>query len=577
MKKRLIICLTVLLLAVSLIPAAAFAADNPFGDVPETIGDRVNPFYDSILWAVEQKITTGYSDGTFRPDATCTRGHVVTFLWRAAGSPKPVNLNNTFTDVSEDSPFYFAILWASEKGITTGYPDGTFRPSASCTRAHVVTFLWRYEGRPESNGDVSLTDLAGLNSDFTAAIKWAATNGITTGYSDGTFRPHAVCTRAHVVTFINRNVSNSKPHTHSYTSRVTAPTCTEKGYTTYTCSCGDSYKDSYVDALGHKTEILNAKEAGCTEEGYTGDSICSVCGEKLSVGQMVDALGHSWNEGTVITAAKIGTSGLKRYTCTVCGEIRDETIPPLDYEAKWRIVKEHQDWGNGVFVNIIYEYDTYGNILKKTVVDENGSKINMTYSYYDSEHTLLKSITYTSVVQKLLYIKETEIQRESYEYNSAGQITRSRLDVIDNKAWFEENSVYENGLLVSRSSSDSDGTKEIINYEYENGVLVKSSKKDGAGKHLSETSYTYDNKGNLICAEEQSGDLTHLLTLTTYEYISSDGKYLLSKEVFKDFSDRSNGYTHICEYDSKGNLTVMKEYNCNDTLYYTLTYTYEFK
>jgi len=170
------------------------------------IDDLIASFKQSIAWAVQKNITTGYADGTFKPNATCTRGHVVTFLWRAAGSPEPKTTRD-FSDVSESSPFYKAIMWAAEQGITTGYADGTFRPNDACTRAHVVTFLWRYEGKPASSGNVSLVDLSGLNADFTSAINWAASKGITTGYSDGTFRPHAVCTRAHVVTFLYRDMT----------------------------------------------------------------------------------------------------------------------------------------------------------------------------------------------------------------------------------------------------------------------------------------------------------------------------------------------------------------------------------
>ena len=171
------------------------------------IADLIPSFQESIKWAVHMKITTGYSDRSFRPDAVCTRGHVVTFLWRAAGSPEPVTQLNAFTDVSIDSPFYKAILWAAEKGITTGYDDRSFRPNDPCTRAHVVTFLWRYEYKPQPDGAVELRDLGGLSTDFTLAIGWAASKGITTGYADHTFRPHAVCTRAHVVTFLYRDMT----------------------------------------------------------------------------------------------------------------------------------------------------------------------------------------------------------------------------------------------------------------------------------------------------------------------------------------------------------------------------------
>ena len=175
---------------------------TPFVDVAQ--GEY---YSEPVRWAYENGICKGTDKRHFDPDGTCTRANVVTFLWRAAGEPMPENPNNPFTDVDEGSYYYNAVLWAVENGITSGYDDGTFRPNASCTRAHVVTFLWRYEGKPAASGEVNFTDLAGLNADFTAAIKWAATTGVTSGYDDGTFRPNASCTRAHVVTFLYRDIA----------------------------------------------------------------------------------------------------------------------------------------------------------------------------------------------------------------------------------------------------------------------------------------------------------------------------------------------------------------------------------
>jgi len=178
-----------------------YLADLYFKDT----GELVPSFKESIGWAVQKDVTSGYEDGTFRPNNDCTRGHVVTFLWRAAGSPKPTTDNCPFSDVKKGAYYYDAVLWAVENGITGGYEDGSFRPSAACTRAHVVTFLWRYQGRPAAAGEkIILTDISGLNADFTAAIYWAAGAGVTAGYPDGSFRPSAVCTRAHVVTFLYR-------------------------------------------------------------------------------------------------------------------------------------------------------------------------------------------------------------------------------------------------------------------------------------------------------------------------------------------------------------------------------------
>lgn len=190
------------------IPATSAPSPSayPFPDVDAS--GRHKPYADAILWASNLGITTGYPDGTFRPDQECTRAQVVTFLWRAAGSPEPESLVNPFKDVSSSgalSPYYKAILWASEQGITAGYPDGTFRPYQVCTRAQFVTFLWRYNGQPLAYVKNPFPDVK--PSPYYNAIMWAYSSGVTTGYNDGTFKPDKICTRAEVVTFIYRSLA----------------------------------------------------------------------------------------------------------------------------------------------------------------------------------------------------------------------------------------------------------------------------------------------------------------------------------------------------------------------------------
>lgn len=175
----------------------------PFPDVE--FAGRHAPYADAILWAANNGITSGYPDGTFRPDQACTRAQVVTFLWRAAGSPEPESSANPFKDVTSGgamAPYYKAILWAAEQGITTGYSDGSFKPYDVCTRAQFVTFLWRYEGKSIANIKNPFPDVK--PGPYYNAIMWAYQSGVTTGYPDGTFRPDKVCTRAEVVTFIYR-------------------------------------------------------------------------------------------------------------------------------------------------------------------------------------------------------------------------------------------------------------------------------------------------------------------------------------------------------------------------------------
>ena len=161
-------------------------------------------FYDPVYWAVETGITTGTTDTTFSPKDDCTRAHMVTFLWRAAGSPEPNITENPFTDVSEGSCYYKAILWAVEHGITKGTSKSTFSPNAPCTRAQIVTFLWRYAGAPKAQeGGSAFLDLR-QGSYYEEAVLWAAQQGIAKGVTGTIFRPNGTCTRAQGVTFLYR-------------------------------------------------------------------------------------------------------------------------------------------------------------------------------------------------------------------------------------------------------------------------------------------------------------------------------------------------------------------------------------
>ena len=159
-------------------------------------------YYEPVCWAVDSNITTGYDDNTFRPNNNCNRAAVVTFLWKMTRKPDK-GITKAFSDMTGNSDFDHDISWAAEQGITTGYADGTFRPWATCHRAAIVTFLWRYAGKPEPSKTASFTDLT-KNSDFDKAISWAAEKGITTGYNDNTFRPWNQCLRLAIVSFLYR-------------------------------------------------------------------------------------------------------------------------------------------------------------------------------------------------------------------------------------------------------------------------------------------------------------------------------------------------------------------------------------
>ena len=173
---------------------------KPFTDV----ADPLQYYYPPVYWAVEKGVTTGTSASKFSPNAPCTRAQVVTFLWRAAGKPAPASKENPFKDVPADQYYTDAVLWAVEKGITTGTGPNTFRPEAPCTRGQIVTFLWRYQGSPDPLfPKTTFTDVADTEF-YAGAVAWAVENGVTTGKSATAFAPGDVCTRAQIVTFLFR-------------------------------------------------------------------------------------------------------------------------------------------------------------------------------------------------------------------------------------------------------------------------------------------------------------------------------------------------------------------------------------
>ena len=174
--------------------------ESKFEDVP------AGAFYfDPVEWAVGKGITTGATETTFNPTGNCQRAQVVTFLWRAAGSPEPASTQNPFTDVPADAFYYKAVLWAVEQKITNGLTETTFGPFELCNRAQVVTFLWRSQGSPASTADVAFTDVQ-AGQFYSTAVAWAVEKGITNGISATEFGVGGICNRAQVVTFLYRTL-----------------------------------------------------------------------------------------------------------------------------------------------------------------------------------------------------------------------------------------------------------------------------------------------------------------------------------------------------------------------------------
>ena len=161
-------------------------------------------YYEAVKWAAEKGVTGGVGNGLFAPNQPCTRAQIVTFLWRAAGSPAPKNMSS-FTDVPADAFYAKAVAWAVENGITGGTGDGKFSPDATCTRAQSVTFLYRAAGSPAVSGSAEFGDVA-TNAYYADAVAWAAKNGITGGIGGGLFGSGNDCTRGQIVTFLYRSV-----------------------------------------------------------------------------------------------------------------------------------------------------------------------------------------------------------------------------------------------------------------------------------------------------------------------------------------------------------------------------------
>ena len=194
MKRKLLTGLLAAVLASALLVPVR-AEGSPFTDVTPS-----DAYYDAVIWALENRVTTGATPTQFLPGESCTRGQVVTFLWRAQGCPEPQTARNPFSDVPSGLYCEKAVLWAVEEGITTGTTPSTFSPDMTCTEAHILTFLWRSQGGPEleGTGRVEARFPAGY---YSAALRWAEDLGLLTGMED-VIEIDVPCSRAQTVVFL---------------------------------------------------------------------------------------------------------------------------------------------------------------------------------------------------------------------------------------------------------------------------------------------------------------------------------------------------------------------------------------
>lgn len=172
--------------------------------------DSEEYYFEPILWAQDTNVTAGVTGTTLDPNGNCPRGQVIEFLWRALGSPEPKSTNNPFTDVSSSDSYYKAVLWAYENDVTNGTSADVFSPNDTCTRGQVMTFLWRAKDKPAASGGNLFTDVE-EGEYYEVAVNWAVEESITNGTSTTTFSPHATCTRAQILTFLYRCVFEETP------------------------------------------------------------------------------------------------------------------------------------------------------------------------------------------------------------------------------------------------------------------------------------------------------------------------------------------------------------------------------
>jgi len=203
MRTKIVAFIAVLALSCTLLCPCALASECPFEDIKPS-----DSYYDAVLWALENEITSGTSSTAFSPGMTCTRGQVVTFLWRACGRPEPHNSENPFTDVPVGAYFETAVRWAVENEITNGTTASTFSPDKTCTCAHILTFIWRANGHPEPGAPSPVSERF-PDDYYSGALSWAEYNGLLDP-EDGSFDIHNPCSRSLTVTYLHKASLNTE-------------------------------------------------------------------------------------------------------------------------------------------------------------------------------------------------------------------------------------------------------------------------------------------------------------------------------------------------------------------------------
>ncbi len=520
MKKQLMGLILVFCLLFALCVGAAAAG---FTDVKDS-----DYFAKPVDWAVKNNITQGTSDTTFSPMASCTREQIVTFLYRAEKTPAVAkDAKNPFTDVDKSSYAYDAILWAVEKGITQGTSSSTFSPKAVCTREQIVTFLYRYEGSPEIGKDVKnpFTDVS-RDSYALNAILWAVENGVTKGTGDTTFSPKDNCTRAQIVTFLYRAEAEAPAEpTPAPTAKPTetpspTPAPTETPVTTPAPTEEPTPAPTATPAPTEEPTPAPTETPAPTPTPEP--EMQYVLSKRYNLDQAGEQQGMQWTydeHGNTVRIESIGGKSFNEYTFNEFGDPLtyhdgDDESYTYTYDEYGNVLTHlsHRPGTDDVLTEYVYTYDENGNVLTKGV---KGTDVTTSYTYNEDGKILTEAHNGTVLYQH--EYDENGVLVKDKQFSYSGELDSETVYTYDaNGNVIKE--VSTRNLMDPNPENHITRTSEFTYYE--NGDLKTEAFNDGESySNTQEFSYKYDENGNLIeqTVTYRSDDYESTNT-TYYEY-----------------------------------------------------------
>ncbi len=426
-------------IAIVLVLCMAFSL-LPFGAAAATFTDVKEGayYYDAVDWAVNHKpqITKGMTATIFGPDLTCTRAQVVTFLWRAIGNEEKMTITNPFEDVKTNDYYYNSAVWAAREKITTGTDAKHFSPDNPCTREQVATFLWRAMGEPKTSLTKSpFTDVQNKSAYSYTAILWAYENGITTGKTETTFGPADPCTRGQIVTFLYRAF-----------------------YAEYTVLVKETIKSADGESgyiFEYDANALNIR-------------VTSLDGKQWEK-HFFDAKGQYVKRETPEGTFDVGGDGERNATVTT------------EKDALGRVVKETTKFDDGDSYVTVYEYD--GDSDRVIATKDGNGKLTARMSY-DKDGNMTKRESFSPDNQT------TPTSVDTYEYDKDGRVTRDRYESNygDELYWVDYTYEYDaSGSIVKQVYKTSDGDVDTSTYRYNvdkdgrtTSIVETTTHKDGS-------------------------------------------------------------------------------------------------